>query len=303
MRKYKFIAAVMLLFALCACAAEPVVSSGADLPTRPHITPEGSGIQSQPFSTESAKAPQSTEAVTKTQASSQDLTQPHTQESVSASSPDHPDNKRIKICLDAGHQGKANTEKEPLGPGSTEMKTKVATGTQGRSTGVPEYIVTLQVALKLQKILEERGYEVLMIRTTHDVNISNAERAQIANEAAVDAFVRLHCNGVDNPEVNGILSMCQTRNNPWNGDQYEAFKRLGQCIVDEACKTTGAKNMGIQETDAMTGINWCQVPTALVEMGFMTNPEEDAKLISDAYQDLLAEGVANGLDVYFGISR
>lgn len=207
------------------------------------------------------------------------------------------------ICIDAGHQEHANTDKEPLGPGSTEMKTKVSSGTQGRTTGVPEYIVTLQVALKLQAILEERGYEVLMTRTAHDVNISNAERAQMANEANVDAFVRIHCNGVDNSEVNGLLTMCQTRNNPWNGDRYDTYRRLSQCVLDEACRTTGAKNMGIQETDTMTGINWCEVPTTLVEMGFMTNPEEEQKLIDDAYQDLLAEGIANGIDAFLGISR
>ncbi|MBP3729252.1 MAG: N-acetylmuramoyl-L-alanine amidase [Lachnospiraceae bacterium] len=207
------------------------------------------------------------------------------------------------ICVDAGHQGRANTELEPLGPGSEEMKTKVATGTQGRTSGVPEYVVTLQVSLKLQKILEERGYEVLMIRTTHEVNISNAERAQKANEAGVDAFVRIHCNGVDNPEVNGFLAMIQTPNNPWNGSRYPEFKRLAQSIVDEACLVTGAKNMGLLETDGMTGINWCQVPTALVEMGFMTNPQEDLKLVDDAYQDLLAIGIANGIDSFFGIRR
>lgn len=207
------------------------------------------------------------------------------------------------ICLDAGHQGKANTEQEPLGPGSSEMKTKVSTGTQGRTTGVPEYVVNLQVALKLQTLLEERGYEVLMIRSNHEVDISNAERAQIANEAGVDAFVRIHCNGVEDTSVHGFLAMIQTPQNPWNGDKYTEFKRLAQCIVDTACQVTGAKNMGLLETDGMTGINWCQVPTALVEMGFMTNPDEDRKLTEDTYQDLLAKGIADGLDKYFGIGR
>ena len=207
------------------------------------------------------------------------------------------------ICIDAGHQAKANTDKEPVGPGSSEMKTKVSSGTQGRTSGVAEYVVNLQVALKLQAILEARGYEVLMIRTTHDVDISNVERAKIANEAGVDAFVRLHCNGVDNTEVNGILAVCQTASNPWIGSRHDEYYKLCISIVNAMCEVTGAKNMGIQETDTMTGINWCEVPTALVEMGFMTNPEEDLKLADDAYQDLLAEGVANGLDAYFGFER
>ena len=285
---------------LGACGQKPQESSrsGGTLPGIPDPPAQTSVTASsaQPTAplTTSAEPTAATPAVTEP---------PHTEPPTESTATQPSGKNGYVICIDAGHQEHANTDKEPLGPGSEEMKTKVTSGTQGRTTGVPEYIVTLQVALKLQKLLEERGYEVLMTRTSHDVDISNVERAQMANEANVDAFVRLHCNGVDNSEVNGLLTMCQTRNNPWNGDRYETYRRLSQCVLDEACRVTGAKNMGIQETDTMTGINWCEVPTTLVEMGFMTNPEEDRKLVDDAYQDLLAEGIANGIDAFLGIDR
>ena len=203
------------------------------------------------------------------------------------------------VVIDAGHQAKGNYEKEPIGPGSDEMKNKVAAGTQGVSTGLPEYRLTLMVAEKLQKILTERGYEVVMIRTTHDVNISNAERAEMANELCADAFIRIHANGSSSASANGILTMCQTSDNPYNGELYEESRRLSESVLYETVDSTGAKCLYVMESDTMSGINWCQVPVTIVEMGFMSNKEEDEKMATDAYQSLLALGIANGIDRYF----
>ncbi len=207
--------------------------------------------------------------------------------------------KQYIVCIDAGHQQNEDNSTEPIGPGANESKPKVSAGTRGTTSGVPEYELNLKIAQLLQEALEDKGYTVVMCRAQNDVNISNSERAQIANSVDADIFIRIHANGSSDSSIHGAMTICQTSNNPFNSELYEESRLLSGVILDELVSSTGCTREYVWETDTMSGINWSCVPTTIVEVGYMTNPEEEALLLSDSYQQLIITGLVNGIDKYF----
>lgn len=212
----------------------------------------------------------------------------------------HRDPNKIVVVIDPGHQLRGDSTQEPNGPGSTTMKARVTSGTSGVATGVAEYILNLDISLKLKTELENRGYTVHMTRSTHDVNISNKERAEYATSVNADIAVRIHANG-GAASVRGAETYGPSASNPYVSHLSNASMSLSKCIVDAYCAATGFKNRGARTSDIMTGINWSSVPVTIVELGYMSNPEEDRAMQDANMQNNMVQGIANGIDTYFGL--
>ena len=204
------------------------------------------------------------------------------------------------VVIDPGHQRSGDSTTEPNGPGSGTMKARVTSGTRGTTSGVAEFELNLTVGLQLKTELQNRGYTVYMTRETHDINISNKERAQYATSVGAEIAVRIHANGSENSGVNGALTMAPSANNPYIANLSAESTRLSKCIIDSYCTATGFKNLGVTATDTMTGINWSTVPVTIIEMGFMSNPTDDTNMNSPAMQVKMVQGIADGIDAYFG---
>lgn len=200
----------------------------------------------------------------------------------------------IKIGIDPGHQRYANSDKEAVSPNSKKKKAKVSSGTEGVFTGIPEYVTVLEISFALRDALRAEGAEVYMTRETHDVDISNQQRAIMMNNLGCDLVLRIHCDGAEGPRPNGI-GLYVNESYPISEASYAA----AEAILPRMCEATGAKMREVYESDSYTGLNWSQVPCILVECGFLSNPEEDEKLNTPEYQQKLAEGMVEGICDYF----
>ena len=201
----------------------------------------------------------------------------------------------LKICIDPGHQNKGNYEKELCAPWNDTLKSKCTSGTDGVFTGIEEYVTNLQISERICSKLTALGAEVLMTRTTHNVDISNVERAEMANNFGADITLRIHCNSADSSTAEGIDLYVRGE-----GDLTAFYKAQSDIDYNEAvklldyiCNATGAKKRYVHRSDSYTGINWCKEICIIVECGFLSNEREDKLLNSAEYQEKIAQGIAD----------
>lgn len=201
------------------------------------------------------------------------------------------------VVIDAGHEAKVVPGVDPIGPGSSTTKAKILSGAYDSFTHTEESERNLEVALRLQKVLEARGVKVVMVRTKQNVQITNKQRAELANSVKAALFIRLHCDSAA-PNVHGILMLEPSH------DWYPAHRIVAQSaiaaklVMKATLDATGAYDRGFQPHNDEIGFNYSQVPSILIEMGLLSNKAEAIKLSTASYQDKLAEGMASGVISY-----
>ncbi len=181
-----------------------------------------------------------------------------------------PEEKTVQVVLDAGHGGRD----------------------QGTSyQDVLEKDINLAVAKKTQELLEQAGCTVQMTRDT-DVKIDNYERAAIANRAEAQVFVSVHCNFLESGEADGIEIY-------YDGGKTESGS-LASRILREMIAETGARDRGVKTEDFIV-TRETEMASVLIELGYLSDSQERQNLASSAYQEKLAQGIAQGVLSYLGI--
>lgn len=158
--------------------------------------------------------------------------------------------------------------------------------------GKYESQINLGVSLKLKKLLENNGAKVVMTRSTDryvaapgsSLGQELQERLDIAEANKADMFISLHSNSNSDQSIKGAMTF-------YHGD---ANRALAESVQRSLIKATGAADKGI-ETATFYVLRNASMPSILVEMGFVSNPTEEQKLASSAYQDKLAQGIFQGI--------
>ena len=199
----------------------------------------------------------------------------------------------LVICLDPGHGITEESAQERVSPLSEETKAAYVSGASGSSQSEQE--VNLAVAQLAREQLEALGAQVVMTRQSEIATISNIERAEIANRADADLCIRIHADGADDASVSG-MSMQVPAGELLGTPEIEApSAQAAEIILQAVTEQTGARSRGLTQRSDLTGFNWSEVPCILLEMGFLSNAQEDALLATEAYRQSIADGITEGV--------
>lgn len=180
------------------------------------------------------------------------------------------------IVIDPGHGG---SNPGAVGPG-----------------GVTESGVNLAVGLKVKKLLENGGAKVIMTRATDRTVAAPGSslgeelqaRLDVADANKADIFVSLHSNHNEDSSIQGTMTFYNAEN----------ARPLAESIQRAVIKSTGAVDKDVQSATFYVLRN-ASMPSVLVEMGFVSSPQEEQKLANAGYQDKIAQGVYRGIAEYF----
>ena len=177
-----------------------------------------------------------------------------------------PEYKNILVALDAGHGG--------TDPGAIGLVKKLK-----------EKDLVLEITNKVNSILKSLGFKTILTRST-DTYVTLSSRYTKANNANADLFVSTHFNSATSTSAKGIETL------------YKGSTTLASSLQNELIKSTGATNRGLKKRTDLAVLNGTKMPSALVELGFISNKEEEEKISTSTYKDKLVNGIVNGIISY-----
>ncbi|WP_297631123.1 N-acetylmuramoyl-L-alanine amidase [uncultured Clostridium sp.] len=209
---------------------------------------------------------------------------------------EYANNKNITILIDPGHSKNPSKGVEKISPNGNETKLKDTSGAMGETTRIPEYNIVMDVALKLEKELLNKGYNVFLTRKEVNEALSNIERAEEGNRLNADLVIKLHCDSATAKEAKGASMLIPREKGYITKEVEEKSKEYGKIVLEEYIRETNLNNRGLVYRNDLTGFNWSKVPIILLEMGFLSNKSDELYLTQEESKERIVEGISNGID-------
>ncbi len=178
------------------------------------------------------------------------------------------------VLVDAGHGGRD--------PGAVHE-------------GVREAVINLAVAERVYVLLQDDPRVRVSMTRTEDISISLEQRMALANKANAAVYVSLHANTYHDPRIRGIETLVSEAQPPGSPSW-----QLAEILQRAVTTATGARDRGVRSQDLY--LHRAQMPAVLLEMGFMTNPQESALLLMSSYQQRLARAIYDGILEYLAFA-
>ncbi|KGO13345.1 N-acetylmuramoyl-L-alanine amidase family protein [Clostridium botulinum] len=198
------------------------------------------------------------------------------------------------IVIDPGHANRSNLELERVSPDSEEKKIKDGGGADGVNSKTPEYLIAMDVASKLKETLQKEGYTAIMTKNKHSESLGNIERAEVGNKNNANLVIRIHADSADLEDAKGASILVPSKKG-YASEINELSKKYGGILLSKMVASANMNNRGVVEREDMTGFNWSKVPVVLVEMGFLSNAEEDKLLNTEEYRIKIVQGLTEGI--------
>ena len=212
------------------------------------------------------------------------------------------DRKTLSILISAG-QGRARGATVALDPGHGGDDP----GAIGPS-GTQEKAVTLKVAAKVAEVLSKQGFRVILTRRD-DTDPSLDDRTAAANQAKADLFISIHMNSFPDPGVGGTTTYflsaqgleeaVSAKDTTPQAEEIRRQKssRLANCLQAALVKNLGLTDRGVRGANFAV-LRTTQMPAVLIEAAFISNPQEESLMATDAFAENIAQGIAQGIADY-----
>lgn len=168
-------------------------------------------------------------------------------------------------------------------------------GTADKALKYKEKSLTIAISVLVQGYLKRLGYKAVLTRSL-DTYVDLTKRAQMANYAKADAFVSIHCNHSSNPDAYGT-EIYHYNGRSASADRTRLSADLGNTILSHMVKNGIMRSRGLK-TANFAVIRETVMPSVLIEVGFLSNPNERSNLLDPRYRMKLARGIAEGIHAF-----